>query len=131
MQTWLCWVRHGQTDWNLQGRLQGTEDIPLNAAGREQAEVAGQYLAHGFSWDAVVSSPLARAAETARIIGLKVGIDQVDFLAELSERDYGSASGLTAAERKTRFGGDLAADAESIPALKGRVGDALTTLQER
>ena len=66
--TLLYLVRHGQTDWNLQRRIQGSTDIALNDTGRAQAARAGQLLARRH-WDVLASSPLSRAYETAEIIG--------------------------------------------------------------
>ena len=60
-------VRHGETDWNSDGRLMGQKDIPLNDKGREQAEVLRNKLAN-MSFDCCYSSPLSRAKETAEII---------------------------------------------------------------
>ena len=60
-------IRHGQTDWNLADKLQGSSDIPLNDTGRGQALEAAGLLA-GVEWSAIVSSPLGRARETAEII---------------------------------------------------------------
>lgn len=60
-------VRHGETDWNLDGRLMGQKDVPLNGKGREQAEVLRNKLAN-MSFDCCYSSPLSRASETAEII---------------------------------------------------------------
>lgn len=60
-------VRHGETDWNLEGRLMGQKDIPLNDRGREQAEILRNKLAD-MSFDCCYSSPLSRAKETADII---------------------------------------------------------------
>lgn len=89
-QIWL--LRHGQTDWNVEGRLQGRTDIPLNRvgmAGAHQAAVlmAGQQLAH------IVSSPLQRALTTAQIVADTQGITaQAD--ARLIERDFGRLEGM-------------------------------------
>lgn len=70
-RTLLLLVRHGETDWNLEGRLQGHTDVPLNSAGRRQAECAAEALRElglAVCVDAVVSSDLARARETADTI---------------------------------------------------------------
>lgn len=62
-------VRHGETDWNVQLKLQGRSDIPLNATGIEQAEQTGENLKKaGISFDKVYSSPLQRAVKTAELI---------------------------------------------------------------
>lgn len=95
--THLVLIRHGQTDWNLAGRIQGRSDIPLNDAGRAQAREAGRRLA-AERWDAIVSSPLSRAMETAQIIGAEVGIADVTPIPALMERHYGTAEGMTGAE---------------------------------
>ena len=96
----VCFVRHGCTDWNEQGRYQGRRDIPLNDRGRAQAEACAAHLAAG-RWDAVVASPLARARETAAIIAARLGL-AVRVMDHFTERDGGALNGLTAAEREER-----------------------------
>ncbi|NKX53062.1 histidine phosphatase family protein [Arthrobacter sp. E918] len=113
-------VRHGQTDWNAAGRLQGRTDIPLNDVGRGQARAAGRALAGG-GWDLLVSSPLGRAAETARIIGECTGLELERHEPGLLERDYGTAegeylNGLAEAELARIFG---VAEAEHAVAARG------------
>ncbi|WP_037158342.1 histidine phosphatase family protein [Rhodococcoides fascians] len=92
--TFLALVRHGETDWNLHGRLQGSSDIPLNDTGRAQAREAVYELSE-HSWDLLVSSPLSRAAETADIIGSHLGISRTATYPDLAERHFGAAEGFT------------------------------------
>ncbi len=101
-KTVICIVRHGETDWNAQGRLQGREDIELNDAGREQALKIAGYLS-GEPWDVVVSSPLKRAYETAQIIARILSVSEIKVEEQITERDYGEASGLWPEERRSRF----------------------------
>jgi uncharacterized phosphatase len=101
-ETVICIVRHGETDWNAQGRLQGKEDIELNDAGRQQARRIAAYLS-GDHWDAVVSSPLKRALETAQIISGILSISEIEVEEQITERDYGEASGLFPEDRRSRF----------------------------
>jgi uncharacterized phosphatase len=91
--TLLYLVRHGETDWNLQRRIQGSTDIPLNKTGRVQATRAGELLARR-EWDGIVASPLSRAFETASIIADEVGLPTPTTIDALVERRYGEAEGL-------------------------------------
>ncbi|MEA9983758.1 MULTISPECIES: histidine phosphatase family protein [Subtercola] len=102
--TYLALVRHGQTDWNLQKRIQGSTDIPLNATGRAQALDTASFLAGG-DWDAVLTSPLGRARETAQIIATSLSLPSPQPVAGLVERRYGEAEGLDFEELHERFPG--------------------------
>lgn len=89
-------VRHGETAWNAQTRIQGQLDIALNAIGREQAQRLGRALADD-KLDAVYASDLRRAADTARAVAEQVGLP-VRTEASLRERGFGTFEGLTWAE---------------------------------
>ncbi|MGY3380929.1 putative phosphatase [Arthrobacter sp. TE12231] len=93
--TTFALIRHGQTDWNAQRRLQGSTDIPLNDVGRGQARDAVATVS-GYEWDAIVSSPLSRAAETADLIAAGLGLSVAKRVPELTERHFGPAEGLQA-----------------------------------
>ncbi|MEQ4564585.1 histidine phosphatase family protein [Paenarthrobacter sp. CAP02] len=94
-RTTFALVRHGQTDWNAERRLQGSTDIPLNDVGRGQARDAVAALSDR-QWDVVVSSPLGRAAETAEIIAEGLGLTVSRHVPDLIERSFGPAEGLQA-----------------------------------
>ncbi len=92
-------IRHGETDWNLIGKVQGREDIPLNNTGKSQAKKCAIAL-QNTGIKTIISSPLARAVQTANIIasthdGMEVIIDE-----DLIERDFGEMSGMTYDRRK-------------------------------
>ena len=100
--TQLFLVRHGETDWNRQRRIQGRTDIPLNETGREQARMTGLRLA-ARSWSGLLASPLSRATETAAIIGRQVGLGDPEPVPALVERDYGEAEGMDWLQIERRF----------------------------
>ena len=96
-------VRHGQTDYNKQGRVQGTIDIELNATGIEQARLCGEALPRFLGErpvGALVSSNLSRARATADVIGSRLGINVVED-AGLQERTFGEFEGLSRVELET------------------------------
>lgn len=96
-ETTLGLLRHGQTDWNIDLRLQGTADIPMNAFGISQVELAAsELIQHG--WDLVLSSPLGRAKHSAEIVSKILGIEKVEIEPLLLERSFGIGEGLTYAE---------------------------------
>ncbi|MFO7689208.1 MAG: histidine phosphatase family protein [Cryobacterium sp.] len=113
-------VRHGQTEWNLHKRIQGSTDIPLNATGRAEAVSTGLSLLTRSElparrWDLIVASPLLRAAETARIIADELGLTAPVALDALTERHHGAIEGLSFAERQQRF-----PDGVAVPGLEPR-----------
>lgn len=124
--TTICIVRHGETDWNSSGRLQGSEDIELNNLGREQAIQIARYF-ETEPWDVVVSSPLKRAFETAQIIASRIEIPTVHVVVEIIERSYGSASGLLPEERRHRFPTGIP-DQEDFEHLRERAMIGLTKI---
>ena len=98
----FAFIRHGQTDWNRDLRMQGASDIPLNDTGRMQAAEAVAGL-RNTQWDAIVSSPLSRARETAEIIARGLSIPLGPAYDNLVERNYGEAEGATAEDIAERW----------------------------
>ncbi|NWL87289.1 MULTISPECIES: histidine phosphatase family protein [unclassified Paenibacillus] len=101
-------IRHGLTDWNKIGRIQGQSDIPLNEEGRGQAKkLAERLLAdQKYKWDFVITSGLSRAQETGEIIAKTLNIPLYDPDSRLVEKAFGQVEGLTAEERETLWGVD-------------------------
>ena len=119
--TTFALIRHGQTDWNAQRRLQGATDIPLNDVGRGQARDAVAVVS-AYEWDAIVSSPLSRAAETADLIAAGLGLSVARRIPELSERSFGPAEGLQAGPELDALrvdGGFRGAESEDDAAHRG------------
>ena len=116
-------LRHGETDWNQEGRLQGHMDIPLNANGKSQISHAAQILKDLHpDIDLIISSPLSRAYESAEIVAGELAYKKKDILVEplLTERSFGVGEGLTAAERSEKYPGDLYPGMESFEDLLER-----------
>jgi len=98
-------IRHGLTDWNAAGRIQGQTDIPLNGEGREQAERLGRrLLTEEYQWDYIITSGLSRAQETGEIISKLLNVPMLEPDARLKERAFGQIEGLTSEERVARWG---------------------------
>jgi probable phosphoglycerate mutase len=100
MTTRLCIVRHGETDWNVEKRIQGHTDVPLNATGHAQALAMAFNAAH-HRFSAIYSSDLERAMETARYVAERED-EVVHPVRDLRERHYGILQGLTAIEAAGR-----------------------------
>jgi len=128
--TELYLVRHGETDWNRQRRIQGLTDIPLNDTGRAQARATGMLLARR-NWDAVYASPLSRARETAEIIAEELELPEPGLLDAMVERNYGEAEGLDWMQVESRFpDGSAVPGRESREQVGARVVPALIRLAE-
>jgi broad specificity phosphatase PhoE len=95
-------LRHGQTDWNIDARFQGHTDMPLTAYGITQAHEAAERLAD-CGIDLIVASPLVRASKTAEIVAQRIA-KPLTFDDELKERHFGAFEGLVVNEVKARFG---------------------------
>lgn len=99
--TTILLARHGETDWNRDGRWQGWADPPLNETGREQARELAERL-RSTPFDAVYSSDLKRALETAEIVAA-THAQTVEIDPDLREIDVGAWSGLTRAEVEAQY----------------------------
>lgn len=135
--TRICVIRHGETDWNAEKRIQGHTDIVLNDTGRAQALAMAFNAAH-HRFDAIYSSDLARAMQTAEMLAQRED-HIVKPLPQLRERHYGIFQGLTAAEAAERHPAAhahyIARDpdydfetGESLRAFAGRVAQGIDWL---
>ncbi len=104
--TTMLLLRHGETEHTVEMRFSGRNDLPLTPAGRAQAEAAARRLASYDGIDAVVTSPLRRAHETAAVVAKELGTDAVDEPG-LAEMDFGDWEGLTFAEVRDQWPSQL------------------------
>ncbi len=141
MKRVLFVARHGETDWNATGRLQGHTDVPLNENGRAQARALAENLrGASMRFAAVVTSDLSRARETGEIVAAELGIALAYVDEGLRERCFGQFEGHTRIECEERFPeqwrlwcerGDVPADAEASHLLALRVRAATLRAAER
>lgn len=104
-------IRHGETDWNAEGRLQGTLDTPLNSNGLRQAEIAAKALKdHGIQ--IIYASPMLRARKTAEVIAGEIGVPVV-FRENLREKDFGAMQGMRPEEIDALYG-DVLCEMRSV-----------------
>lgn len=111
--TRICFVRHGETDWNVELRLQGQIDLALNARGQAQAAAVGRHFATQRA-AALYSSDLLRARQTAQPIAQALELAPT-LVSELRERSFGRCEGLTLAEIEARYADDARAIARRDP----------------
>ena len=128
-ETTLIVIRHGETEWNRDRRMQGTTDTQLSPLGRTQAHALGKRLAlHDFS--ALYSSDLSRARDTARAIAEHTG-RAVLVDARLQERRFGIFEGLLAAEIRARYPQEHARFASHDPDYEVPGGESATAFRAR
>ena len=131
-ETTILLVRHGETDWNLEGRVQGHSDRPLNDTGHTQAQALAEQLA-GEPLDAVYASDLLRALDTARPAAYAHGLPVLP-LPGLREKNFGTWEGLTDFEIRERFPESKVGpwgDAETTEEVATRVLASLREVAER
>ena len=145
MTSLFYFVRHGETDWNAEGRLQGQRDIPLNDVGRVQAEEVGTILARLAERPedlAYVASPLSRTRETMELMRLRLGLHHASYRQDdrLKELSFGAWEGLTWPEvelKNPKLAAARIADkwnvappeGESYEMLAGRVAPFVATME--
>ncbi|KQX06937.1 MULTISPECIES: histidine phosphatase family protein [unclassified Leifsonia] len=117
-------VRHGETDWNRAGRVQGHTDVPLNELGRAQARAAADLLRDAEP-SRIIASPLDRAAETAAIIAAAIDGPDVETDRDFIEMQYGEAEGAVWQEVRHLYTDGVVPGAEPRPAVLERSMAAL------
>lgn len=127
--TRICFVRHGETDWNAEKRIQGQTDIALNETGRAQALAMAFNAAH-VSFKTIYSSDLLRAHETAQALAQREDLE-VKSLPQLRERHYGIFQGITAAEGAERYPEAYRHYMVRDPNYDFETGESMTQLVER
>lgn len=121
--------RHGQTDWNIDMRLQGTADIPMNQFGIAQVSRAAQVLALS-KWDVILASPLGRARQSAEIIQSTLGLSELKIESLLLERSFGIGEGMDYKTWQEQFAHlDSIPGAESTAAVQSRARQLLEFLE--
>ncbi|MCP9487701.1 MAG: histidine phosphatase family protein [Gaiellaceae bacterium MAG52_C11] len=130
--TEILFVRHGETDWNVERRVQGHSDRPLNATGKAQARKLATELRRE-CLDAIYASDLARARETAQAVAEQHGLE-VEVLPALREKHFGTWEGLLDTEIRERFpqaNGGPWGDGETSEEVNERVLSALHDIAAR
>ena len=123
-------IRHGETAWNVDTRIQGQLDIPLNETGRWQAQRLARALAARGPVDAIYTSDLLRAWETAQAISTSTGAPLVTHEG-LRERGFGVFQGKTFVEIEARLPEDALRWRKRDPHWAPEGGESLTTMRER
>ena len=127
--TRICMVRHGETAWNAEGRVQGQLDIPLNEVGRAQARATAEALA-GHDFTAIYCSDLTRVRQTCEPSAKKLALP-VTYLPELRERHYGMFETLTYVEVREKFPEQYARFRDKDPDFDFEGGETLRGFNDR
>jgi probable phosphoglycerate mutase len=122
-------VRHGETQWNKEEVFRGRKDISLNETGKKQVERVGLYFSHR-PINRIVSSPLARARQTAEAISNPISI-AIETMEELTDFNFGIWEGLPLREVEKRFPADFAIWKTSPEKLRIENGDTLAMVRNR
>jgi probable phosphoglycerate mutase len=129
VSTRICIIRHGETDWNVEKRIQGHTDIALNEVGRAQ-ELAMAFNAAHQRFAAIYGSDLARAAETARVLAQRED-QEVKLLPQLRERHFGIFQGITAYEGAELYPAAYSHYVARDPDYDFETGESLRRFAER
>lgn len=127
--TRLCLVRHGETAWNAEGRVQGQLDIALNDIGRAQARATAEALA-GHDFTSIYCSDLIRVRQTAEPTAKRLALP-VTYMAELRERHYGMFETLTYVEVREKFPEQYARFRDKDPDFDFEGGETLRSFNDR
>lgn len=125
----IYFVRHGQTDYNILGKYYGRTDVVLNETGKKQAREIAKFLS-GISFDKIITSPLKRAYDTAKIIGdgRKIVIEKEELLCE---QDFGIFEGKSYLELQKEYPQELKTWNEDFSNIAPRNGESFKQVRER
>ncbi len=125
----IYFVRHGQTDYNILGKYYGRTDVLLNETGQKQAKKMGKFLSD-ISFDKIITSPLKRAYDTARMIGEKreILIEKEELLCE---QNFGIFEGKTYLELQIEYPEELKAWNEDFSNIAPKNGESFRQVRER
>ncbi|WP_436857648.1 histidine phosphatase family protein [Mammaliicoccus sciuri] len=125
----VYFLRHGEMDWNLEGRTQGRTDIPLNRNGELQAKESGAALKDK-KIDLIITSPLKRAKKTAEIVQEQLNVDLIEREAFI-ELSFGDAEGMTLAEKLERFPDRIYPNSEDGASIERRFLTGLAEIHDK
>ena len=125
----IYFLRHGETDWNVMGRIQGRTDIQLNDNGVRQAKESSEFLSN-LNIDCIITSPLKRAKDTAEIVREKLNVELIE-MEEFIELSFGDAEGMTLVERLELYPDHIYPNQEEDESIKARFFKGLDTVHQK